>query len=175
MHWHNLWTTVRTNLQLHNVQSLASLSYWYGYRGNIRAALFQFMQTIFDTIIFVLIICKALSAVLATKRAGRGGPLFKENSVMAVIASQGVAYYGYVRNVKLTVTWLRRVCTRTDVFFVRVIFTANFVWAMMIIFAPVRGIFSHSIHSTSVAESESRKVWNTPRRSKYLIFPVLNG
>ena len=58
------------------------------------------MQTIFDTIIFVLIICKALSAVLATKRAGRGGPLFKENSVMAVIASQGVAYYGYVRNVK---------------------------------------------------------------------------
>jgi hypothetical protein len=59
----------------------------------VRAALFQFMQTIFDTIVFSLIVYKTATIAAAS------GPLYhtaadRRQNIVSVIASQGVVYYG---------------------------------------------------------------------------------
>ncbi len=87
----------------------------------MQSASFQFMQTAFDTIALVLILTK-------TYRQTRGARSL--SSIRTVIAKHGVLYYtcvsilhyGYVAN---------------DLSSIRVVFSLNLSWAVMIIVATV--------------------------------------
>jgi len=72
--------------------------------GNVKSAAFLFMQTVYDTAVFILIVARVL--VQARAKEIRG-----QRSLQSFIAAQGVVYYF-------------------------VIFTANLLWALMVILAP---------------------------------------
>lgn len=58
------------------------------FSGNLKAAAFQFMQTLYDTGVFSLICYKAVnSAINGPKNGG---------SILNIIAKHGVTYYAYV-------------------------------------------------------------------------------
>ena len=59
--------------------------------GDIKSALFQFMQTIYDTIVFALVIFKAVSVAMST---GFGSGVGVNGSVTKLLATQGILYYG---------------------------------------------------------------------------------
>lgn len=52
-------------------------------------AAFQFMQTIYDTVVFALIMFKAVKTALSRPSNSR--------RIQAVVARQGVLYYAYVQ------------------------------------------------------------------------------
>ena len=79
------------------------------------------MQTIYDTGVFILIWYKTVK----TARMGR-------SNVKTLIVAHGLVYYRYVKHAGNI--W-EEVNTKWE--FDSILFSSNFAWAMMIIFAPV--------------------------------------
>ena len=55
--------------------------------------MFQFMQTIFDTIVFGTIIYRTATLTMASGRISIGATKRKED-ILSVLASQGLIYFG---------------------------------------------------------------------------------
>ena len=62
--------------------------------GPVLGAFFQFMQTGYDTIVFLLIIAKTASIAWANRSVHRGSGGW---NILKVIAAQGLIYYAWVR------------------------------------------------------------------------------
>ena len=65
--------------------------------GFVKSALFQFLQTGYDTIVFVLIVFGTARIAFARGTSARsigGNGKDRMQTILTVIASQGVLYYG---------------------------------------------------------------------------------
>ena len=113
----------KRRVSLGALQSLkAYLKYLDLCRSNLQSAAYQFMQTLYDSIVFTLIAYKTAKDAFGSQRNGR------VNGVRALMARHGILYYMCASNIYF--------CFDSNMS-VSVVFSANFTWAMMILFSPV--------------------------------------
>lgn len=91
-------------------------------RSNLQASTFQFMQTIFDTSVLILVLYKTIKESLGPKSA-RG--------IRSIIATHGILYYLYV-GFRFKGTFLRLKYRSLSV-----VFGVNIAWAIMVLTASV--------------------------------------
>ena len=81
------------------------------------------METIYDTIIFAMIIAKTVTAVR----------LYRSRNIIFLIAKHGILYFAYAISSKSSGVLFSLLLLSS------VIFTSNIIWALLILLAPVSG------------------------------------